>query len=30
VRLVLVFGYVVTGYLVGLLSLFFFLPPPPL
>ena len=30
VRLVLVFGYVATGYLVGLLSLFFFLAPPPL
>ena len=30
VRLVLVFGYVATGYLVGLLSLFFLLTPPPL
>lgn len=30
VRLVLVFGYVATGYLVGLLSAFFLLAPPPL
>jgi hypothetical protein len=30
VRLVLVFGYVATGYLVGLLSAFFLLSAPPL
>jgi len=30
VRLVLVFGYVATGYLVGLLSAFFLLEAPPL
>ena len=30
VRLVLVFGYVVTGYLAGLLVAFFLLAAPPL
>ena len=30
VRLVLVFGYVATGYLVGLLIAFFLLAPPSL
>lgn len=30
VRLVLIFGYVATGYLVGILSAFFLLDAPPL
>ena len=30
VRLVLIVGYVATGYLVGILSAFFLLDPPPL
>jgi hypothetical protein len=30
VRLVLIFGYVATGYLVGMLSAFFLLEAPPL
>lgn len=30
VRLVLVFGYVATGYLVGILTAFFLLAEPPL